>query len=284
MFFDTHVHFDAARGLDDAVRGIERARAAGVSRLLAVGGTPALNRIAAEAAGRCAPDVQAAVGYERDEAPRLAREGLERGVAELEAGIRGLAAGGVRVAAVGEIGLDVHYSQGTAGDQVALLRAELAMARRQGRPVVVHSREADEATLGELRAHAAARGGPPAGAGVIHCFTGGEGFARAAMDLGFYISFSGIVTFPKAGALRAVARTLPEERLLIETDAPYLAPVPHRGERNEPAWLPHVAETLARVRGCSVERIAAVTRDNAERLFGASAGPETAGRLRGVEA
>jgi TatD DNase family protein len=137
--------------------------------------------------------------------------------------------------------------------------------------VVVHSREADEATLAELREHAQAWRGEPGRAGVLHCFAGDEAFARQLLDLGFHISFSGIVTFRNADALRAVARLVPDDRLLIETDTPLLAPVPVRGKRNEPAFLPHVAAKLAGVRGCSVERIAEITTANAEWLFGRGA-------------
>ena len=355
MYFDSHVHFDQweADGCTDAV--IARALAAGVERILAVGGSEASNAAALAAAARFPQQVRAAIGLDRHEVGNAevgsrnpstslppspsgfgeaSRAGAEVGLpceaqtalpsaakqgtrsAEIEAGNterekelaaqvldravmtgdaesshicpelcrrrdrqslrqssrQSLGCGresafGESVVAVGEIGLDFHYAPETAEAQVALFRGQLAQARELGLPVIVHSREADAETLSELRAHAAAWTGAPERIGVLHCFTGGRAFAEALLNLGFHISFSGIVTFRNADVLREVAAAVPAERLLMETDSPYLAPVPMRGQANEPAFLVHVAETLASVRGCPVDEIARVTTANAQRLF-----------------
>jgi TatD DNase family protein len=144
----------------------------------------------------------------------------------------------------------------------------LELARKYQLPVIVHSREADDDTMALLQEHVRRWCGDPGRIGVLHCFTGIVGFARKLLDMGLMISFSGIVTFKNANNLRAVARDVPEDRLLIETDTPYLAPVPHRGKSNEPAYVVHVAEILAKIRKDTIERIAHSTARNAERLFG----------------
>ena len=266
MLFDTHAHFDGIGPETEWPGVIQRAQNAGVTRILAVGGSPAANA-AAVAASRAAPQtVRIAVGLDRDQA------GLPPGPASacdvLRATVQHLRAQGVPVAALGEMGLDFHYSPRAARPQIELLREQLRLALELRLPVIVHSREADQATLEALAGHAAAWSGEPGRIGVLHCFTGSGPFARSLLDLGFCISFSGIVTFRNAAPLREVAAAVPEDRLLIETDTPYLAPVPQRGRRNEPAFLPHVAQELATVRRCAVEHIAEVTTANASRLFG----------------
>lgn len=269
MYFDSHAHFSADDGAD-ALRGLlERARAAGVARILAVGGAPELNRGALAAAALAPGEVPVALGWDRDQA--TAESGAFAGaVAALARELEAAERAGVRMVAVGEIGLDLHYSPATAAAQAELLRAQLDFAEQAGLPVIIHSREADALTLKELERHALRRPEAAGRLGVLHCFTGGEDFARALVELGYHISFSGILTFRNADPLRAVARTIPAERLLIETDTPFLAPAPHRGRANEPALLPAVAARLAEVRGCPVREIAALTTANAERLFGLS--------------
>ena len=269
MYFDTHVHFEHEGGADGIEALLERARVAGVTQCVAVGATPVLNATAVEAARRFPARVCAAIGHDRDQAARLAasERGISGAVADLGAEIRRLREAGVRIAAVGEIGLDFHYAPNSAGHQLELLRAQLRLAVELDMPVIVHSREADRETIAEL-ADYAQRAGRRARLGVLHCFTGAPEFADELMQLGFHISFSGIVTFRNADPLRAVAATVPEDRLLIETDTPYLAPVPHRGKRNEPAFVVQVAETLARARHCTVEQIAQLTTGNARILFG----------------
>jgi len=256
MYFDTHAHFNAFADPAEARAALERAEAAGVRRILAVGGSPEANRAALNAAAEWPGRVFAAVGYDRDQAesaPSLS--GLEADLAR------------PKVTALGEIGLDYHYQPDTAPAQRALFAAQLDLARRRNLPVIVHSREADQDTLDLLREHVPAWRGDPARIGVLHCFTGTAKFAAELLDLGLMISFSGILTFRNADPLREVARTVPADRLLIETDTPFLAPIPHRGHRNEPAWVVPVAETLANIRGDSLESIAHHTTANAETLF-----------------
>ncbi len=247
-FFDTHCHF--ARG---AIRPVlERAKAAGVAKILAVGGSPELNDAALEAARTASgapdlPDVLVACGYDRDQA------GLDRP-----------ALGDLPLAAWGEIGLDYHYSPETRAAQLALFEGQLEEARRRGLPVSIHTREADDDTLAVLR---------QAGVGgVIHCFTGDPGFCRRLLDLGFFISFSGIVTFRAADNVRESALVVPDDRLLVETDSPFLAPVPMRGGANEPAYVVHTARFLARLRGRDEESFAELVFANAEGLFASSSG------------
>jgi TatD DNase family protein len=172
------------------------------------------------------------------------------------------------VAAIGEIGLDYHYSPDTAPLQRALFERQLDLAVELGLPVIVHGREADRELAACLIRHREQWKGEPDRIGVIHCFTGDGALARVVTDLGFCLGFSGIVTFRNADALRAVAAEASAASLLIETDTPFLAPVPQRGKRNEPAFIRHVAETLALVRGTTVEEMAALTCANAERVFG----------------
>lgn len=171
-------------------------------------------------------------------------------------------AGDDKVVAIGETGLDYYYHKGDPTWQQQRFRAHIEVANRLNKPVIVHTRDAGDDTLNILREENASQC-----SGVIHCFTETQDFANQALELGFMISFSGIVTFKNADALRAVAKTVPDEQLLIETDAPYLAPVPYRGKQNQPAYVLHVAETLAKIRNTSVERIAEITRDNFYRLF-----------------
>ena len=267
MFFDTHVHFEQRDGEQGYRALIRRAREAGVSRILAVGSSTSANQTAL-AAARDFPDiVHAAIGLDRDsvgaDAAEVACSSL---VASLRDRIGEAACRACAVSAIGEIGLDFHYSADSSSAQVGLFRAQLDLAREFQLPVIVHSREAEQATLDCLVSHVAA--GSNGATGVLHCFTGNWDFARRLVDIGFYVSFSGIVTFRNADMLRDVARRLPLERLLIETDTPYLAPVPHRGRRNEPAFIRHVADTIAQLRNSSIDSIAETTTENARRLFG----------------
>ena len=166
--------------------------------------------------------------------------------------------------ALGEIGLDYHYDNSPRDVQREVFARQLRLAREEGLPVIIHSRDADGDTLEILRAEYAGAGR----GGVMHCFGGGPALAEGALGLGFYISFAGNVTFKKADALREVARTVPLERLLVETDCPYLAPVPHRGRRNEPAYAAATARFLAGLRGVGVEELGRTTSENFARLFG----------------
>ncbi len=260
MLMDTHMHIEPG---DDVAGLAERALAAGVMRLVAVGGSDAMNRAALDAAAGQPELFSAAVAFDR----HVAESGRAGEVPALVERIRAmLPLPGV--VALGEIGLDYHYTPETAAVQKALFGAQLDLARETGLPVVVHSREAEADTLSMLRAHRRAWAHDDDRLGVLHCFTGNADMAKELVSIGLFVSFSGIVTFRNADSLREAAAVVPDDWLLIETDTPYLAPVPHRGKPNEPAYLPDIARCLADVRGTSVERIAEVTTRNARRLFG----------------
>jgi len=167
-----------------------------------------------------------------------------------------------KILALGETGLDYFRQNGDLEWQRARFRTHIRAARECGKPLIIHTRDAGEDTLRIMREERASEAG-----GVMHCFTETLEIARAAMDLNFYISFSGIVTFKNAHAIKEVAKAVPLERMLVETDSPYLAPVPQRGKTNEPAWVRHVAEEIARLRGISLEAVATATTGNFFRLF-----------------
>ena len=248
--FDTHCHFE--RAVPSVIAAVlSRAKAAGVEKVMAVGGSPALNESAALAVEVAAetlavPAVVCAVGLDRDQAGKPFRRVAD---AEEPAGL----------AAWGEIGLDYHYSPETRDAQMKLFGEQLEEARRRGLPVVIHTREADDDTLGLLREIPSR--------GIIHCYTGTPAAARLFLDLGFYISFSGIVTFHAADNVREAALVVPDDRILIETDAPFLAPVPMRGNANEPAFVRHTCEFLAKLRGMPADDFAELTFANAERIL-----------------
>jgi len=168
-----------------------------------------------------------------------------------------------KVVAIGESGLDYHYKHSTPEAQAEGFRRHIAAARETGLPLEIHTRDADEDTISILEDEHA-KGAFPA---VLHCFTGGRALAMRALDLGLYISFSGVITFKKAGELRDIAHDVPLDRLLVETDAPFLAPDPYRGKRNEPAYVAKTATTLALVKGVSLDAIAQTTTDNFFRLY-----------------
>ena len=256
MFIDTHVHFDSFPDRAAIAEAMDRAAAAGVARMIAVGGRPEGNTVAVSVAADFPGRVHAAIGFDRDQA------GAEWSAEAFEQDL-----GRAGVVAVGETGLDYHYHADTMTHQKKLFRKMLESAAKRSLPVIVHSREADDDTEALLREHVRQWRGDPARVGVLHCFTGSSGFAKRVLDLGLMISFSGIVTFGNADSLRAVARDVPGDRLLIETDTPYLTPVPHRGKPNEPAYVVHVAECLAKIRNDTVEHIAHSTARNAEALF-----------------
>ena len=271
--FDSHAHFP----LEGIPPLLERAAIAGVGRVMAVGGDAALNAGALKAA-------EVAAGSGKNGAPLFpvvgVAQGLDRScagmgdgeVATFAAALRRLAADpAVPLRALGEIGLDYHYDPEGRAAQRRLFGRMLGLAAELALPVVIHTREADEDTLSMLREHVAGGAGGLAAAGragVIHCFTGGAKMAEACLGLGFFVSFSGIVTFRNADALRDVARRVPSERLLVETDCPFLTPVPLRGRPNEPAFVAHTVACLARVRRADPAELAAATTANARRLFG----------------
>ena len=248
---DSHCHLDDPKFEEDREQVIERARAAGVDRMMAIGtgnGPPDL-----EVAVRLAEKrdfMYGTVGVHPHDASKATEESFLR-LAELAAH--------PKVLALGEIGLDYHYDFSPREVQRDVFQRQLKIAREAGLPIVIHTREAWEDTLATLREHWT-------GGGIMHCFTGDEQQAREALDLGFHLSFGGVLTFPKADALRQAAKITPNDRLLVETDCPYLAPVPHRGKRNEPAFVVETAKRLAELRGCSLDEIAETTTCNFEEL------------------
>jgi TatD DNase family protein len=267
FFTDTHVHFDASSAATAA--SVQRALAANVTRLLAVGGSAELNAAALAAARAFPQQVRLALGLDRDQAGNAECDERVPTPSILHPPPATLhLPPDLSLAAIGEIGLDFHYHPDTRPAQCALFSDMLRLADARDLPVIIHTREADDDTLHVLdTASSKTRRGSGA-LGVVHCFTGNEAFARALLDRGLYISFSGIVTFRNADMLRNVARLVPADRLLIETDSPFLAPVPRRGQRNEPAFVVHVAELLATLRSVPLETLAAQTTANAQRLFG----------------
>lgn len=234
--FDTHAHFTGSK--DEIAATIERARLAGVTRIMAVGGSKELNEGALLAA-----TPYKALGYDREQ--------IEGENPPLDY---------TNIAAVGEIGLDYYYSFDTREKQLKVFCEELEKARELDKSVVIHTRGADEDTLSCLKEIPSK--------GIIHCFTGEPDFAKKLLDLGFYISISGIVTFKAADNVRESALVVPDDRLLIETDAPYLAPVPMRGKTNESSFLVHTAKFLALLRKTPLEDFAALTFFNSIKVLG----------------
>jgi TatD DNase family protein len=248
-WIDSHCHLPEDPAEADAI--IDRALAAGVERMVCVGTDLATSRAAVATARRRA-EVRATVGLHPHDAVHLAEQWDD---------LVALCADPV-VVAVGEAGLDHHYEHSPGADQAAAFRAQIRLAHERDLPLVIHTREAWDETFTILDAE-----GVPART-VFHCFTGGPDEARACAARGAWLSFSGIVTFKNADDLRAAAAAVDLDRLLVETDSPYLAPVPHRGKPNEPAWVGHVGAAVAAARGEEIETVAAATRATTRRLFG----------------
>jgi TatD DNase family protein len=262
---DSHVHLDDAKFDSDRGETIARALAAGVERMLAIGtgdGPPDLE-VAIRQAERY-PFIYATIGVHPHDASKATPETWTR--------MQALAAH-PKVLAIGEIGLDYHYDLSPRDVQRDVFERQLEIAAAAGKPIVIHTREAWDDTLATLRAHWR-------GSGIMHCFTGDEAQARQALDLGFHLSFGGVLTFPKADVVRQAAHFAPDDRLLVETDCPYLAPVPHRGKRNEPAFVVETVRRLAELRGRMPEEIAGLTTRNFDRLLPAEPGDATTPRLQ----
>ncbi|HEX9049007.1 MAG TPA: TatD family hydrolase [Anaeromyxobacter sp.] len=250
---DSHAHLDDYGADLDGV--ISRARAAGLERIVCIGlwRAPGSFGNALELAAREPSFLAATVGIHPHECARVPEEDWARHEA---------LARDPRVVAVGETGLDFHYDHSPRPVQEASFRRSLAAARAAGKPAVIHVREADEVCARVLREE----GVPPAG-GVIHCFTGDAAAARAYLDLGLHVSVAGVVTFKTAEAIRAAVRIVPRDRLLVETDSPFLAPIPYRGKRNEPAHVVETARKVAELWGATLDEVAAATTANVKRLF-----------------
>ena len=259
QLFDTHSHFSA-----DDIAPVQRAQEAGLAGVIAVGGNQELNIGAKTAAAHFPRFAHLALGWDRTmtklppgiAAERLLEEYHHYKLTETP------------LCAIGEIGLDYFHDKGTVSKQKTLFRRQVALAAALALPVIVHCRDAEADVLAILKDAGSPALRADGRLGVIHCFTGSAEFAEAALALGLMVSFSGIVTFRNADALRAVAKGIPADRLLVETDCPYLTPVPLRGVPNEPAFVTHVAKCLATQRGETLEALAEATTANAGRMFG----------------
>jgi TatD DNase family protein len=245
---DSHCHLDYASP-EERPEVLARARRAGIETMLTIG-TRIADFPGVRAIAESDPNIWCSVGIHPHEAAVEADQ-----VSQITA-----LATHEKVVGIGETGLDFHYDHAPRELQIMAFRAHCAASRETNYPLIIHSRAADLETVAVLREER-----PPAG--VIHCFSTGRALAETALELGFYISISGIVTFKNAGDLRAIVPDIPLERLLIETDAPYLAPVPMRGKTNEPAFLVHTAAAVAALKGVSAEDLARATADNFFRLF-----------------
>ncbi len=252
MFIDSHAHLDS---LEDLSEVLKRARGAQIEKIVAISSSLS-SSVTIVGIARRDEMIYAAVGVHPHNADTLNNDVI--------AGIENLL-NEPKVVALGETGLDYHYMNSDKKTQINSLKEHIGLGKKHGLPIVIHVREADEDLITILREEDVS---PQTG--VIHCFTGDYETAKQYLDLGFYISFSGIVTFKKSDTIREAAKNIPLDRMLIETDSPYLAPVPYRGKKNEPAYVRHVAEVIAKVRGVPLEEIAETTSANTEKLFNLS--------------
>ncbi len=253
MLIDSHCHLDYY-SREERPGILARASAAGVSRMVTIG--TRLSRAAEQfALLEEVPQAWCTIGTHPHHAADEAPPDVDRLVA---------LASHERVVGIGEAGLDYHYDTAPRNTQAEVFRRQIRAARLAGVPVCIHTRDADEDTLAILKDEQDQGGSFDF---LLHCFSSGRELAVQAVAMGGYVSFSGILTFPKSGALREVAAELPAERLLVETDAPYLAPVPHRGRRNEPSYVAHTARILGEIRGLQAEAVAELTTRNFHRLF-----------------
>jgi TatD DNase family protein len=258
---DSHCHLAGEEFVADLTEVAARAAAAGIRDALCILESEEADELArAEAVRGAWPSMRFATGIHPHHAGRFADD-IPRAIETVRAAVTA-----ARACAIGEIGLDYHYDFSPRAVQHALFAAQIRLARELGLPIIIHTREATEDTFRIIR-----EAGEGQVRGVFHCFTGDRAMAEEALELDFYVSFAGILTFPKAEALRDAARAVPLDRILSETDAPYLAPVPHRGTRNEPAFVVRVVETLAELHGQSRETMAAGIHENFVRLFGPAA-------------
>ena len=253
MLVDSHCHLDFPDYAGTVADVVERARAAGVTVCVSIG-TELKRFPGVRAVAEAFPDVWCSVGVH----PHEAEKELLTSPAPLL-----IEATHPKVVAIGETGLDYYYEHSPRAAQAKNFRAHIAAARQAGLPVIVHTRDADEDTIAILQDEM----GKGPFTGLIHCFTGTQNLADAALALGLYISVSGIATFKNSGSLRDVIKTVPLDRLLVETDAPFLSPVPLRGKTNEPAFVVHTAKMLAELKGVSEAELAAATTENFFRFF-----------------
>lgn len=251
MLIDTHAHLDDEKFKDDLIEVINRATENGISNIITVSSAPGSIKNTLNIIGRF-PNIFGAAGLH----PHDAKHFNDKTEEDIICAIKN-----EKIIAVGEIGLDFHYNHSSKADQLNALRRQIKIAKDNALPIIVHDRESTNElfeVFGEFRSEMS---------GVIHCFTGDSETAKRYIELGFHISFSGIVTFPKADKIREAAKIVPLDRILIETDAPYLAAVPMRGKRNEPSFVKHTCEALANNLGIKFEELANQTTENAKRLF-----------------
>ena len=248
---DTHTHLNDRKFDADLGEVLYRALTDGVERMVVCGYDMPSSRRAVEIAEQY-ESVYATVGVHPHDAKTFSEEHLRE--------LRELSGAG-KVIAIGEIGLDYHYDFSPRADQMAAFEKQVGFAREVGLPVVVHSREAHAETVAVMKAAEVVQGC------VFHCFSGDTGDAREVLDMGFYIGVDGPVTYSKSDKLREVVRACPSDRLLIETDCPYLTPAPYRGKRNEPAYVRFVCDEIARIRGMTARELDEITSANARRLF-----------------
>ncbi len=253
MLVDSHCHLDFPDFASELDNVVERARAAGIGRMVSIS-TRVKKHAQILAIAEKYPDVFCSVGTH----PHHADEEMDVTAADLIA-----IAKHPKVVAIGEAGLDYHYDTGSRDNQAVSFRQHIAASRETGLPLVIHSRDADD-DIARILTEETGKGAFPA---VLHCFTGGRNLAFQAVDLGIYIGFTGILTFKNGQDLRDIAKDLPAERVLVETDSPYLAPLPYRGKRNEPSYVVETAKMLATTRGVSADEIAHQTTENFYRLF-----------------
>ncbi|QDT55432.1 putative deoxyribonuclease YcfH [Caulifigura coniformis] len=253
MLIDTHAHLDEDAFSGDMHHCLDRARDAGVGRIITIGTTLESSRRAVELAER-RPEIFAAIGIH----PNYASAAGEDDWPELVK-----LAAHPRVVGIGETGLDRYWDHTPIDEQRDYFHRHLELSRETGKPFIIHCRDADADVL-EILKNAAGQGTLN---GVMHCFSGSQEMADECLRLGMHLSFAGVITFKKNAQLRAVAAAAPLDRIMVETDAPYLAPTPHRGKRNEPSWVKFTAQQLAEARGATLEDIAAATTANATRLF-----------------
>ncbi len=252
MLIDSHCHIDDARYDADREAMIQRAQAEGVGHFVTIGCDLDTSR-AAVALAQKHSFISATVGVHPHEVKLIQDNWYDE--------LRTLAKSG-RVVAYGEIGLDYHYDHSPRDVQRARFREQVRLACALKLPIVIHTREAQEDTIVILKEEKAGEVG-----GVFHCFSGDAWLAKDALDLGFYLSFSGVITFQNATMLRDIVKTVPLDRIMVETDAPYLTPVPNRGKRNEPAYVRHVADKIAELHGLTIQQVEDATTQNTKRLF-----------------
>ena len=253
MLIDSHCHLDFPELITDEAGVLARAKAAGVAAMLTIGTRlDQFERVRAIAERH--DNVWCSVGVHPHEAKDEGQSDPDRLIA---------AARHPKVVGIGETGLDFHYDHSPRDEQAESFRTHIAASRQTGLPLIVHTRNADAET-GDILEDEYGKGAFP---GVIHCFSSGPEVARRALALGFYISISGIVTFKAAEELRTIVRDIPLDRLLVETDAPYLAPIPKRGKTNEPAFVAHTAAKVAELKGVTIAELEAATTDNFFKLF-----------------